>query len=126
MHTSFIITAIFALGATRGAFASANTPRAAIPKANELTSHDCAPGTGSYEHHAIGLYDVTMDDTSHSVYLAAGPWNYYSDKTSNGGSCSGDFIGRWDDESHPCVDLDAAGFNGRRIKCVENISGYSK
>ncbi|KFY43726.1 hypothetical protein V495_03822 [Pseudogymnoascus sp. VKM F-4514 (FW-929)] len=93
---------------------------------NHFFSRNSAPGTGSYEHHAIGLYDVTMDDTSHSVYLAAGPWNYYSDKTGNGGSCSGDFIGRWDDESHPCVDLDAAGFNGRRIKCVENISGYSK
>ncbi|OBT85026.1 hypothetical protein VE02_04996 [Pseudogymnoascus sp. 03VT05] len=43
MHTSFILTAIFAIGAAMGASASASAPRAALPKANELTSGDWLP-----------------------------------------------------------------------------------
>ncbi|OBT49150.1 hypothetical protein VE00_00230 [Pseudogymnoascus sp. WSF 3629] len=81
MHTSFIPTAIVAIGAATGASASASAPRAALPKANELTSGNCAPGTGSYEHHSAFLGDVTMNDGSHSVYFAAGPWDYFSGKT---------------------------------------------
>ncbi|KFZ01131.1 hypothetical protein V501_10201 [Pseudogymnoascus sp. VKM F-4519 (FW-2642)] len=116
MHTSFILTAVVAIGAATGASASAMAPRAALPKANELTSPNCAPGTGSYEHHSAFLGDVTMNDGSHSVYFAAGPWDFFSGKTKEGGYCTGDWIGRWADDSHPCVNLDTAGSNGRRIK----------
>lgn len=61
-----------------------------------------------------------MDDTSHSVYFASGPWFYYSEKTKNGGSCYGDLLGSWEnDNDHPCVNLDKRGDDGRRIKCVK-------
>jgi hypothetical protein len=62
-----------------------------------------------------------MNDGSHSVYFAAGPWDFFSGKTKEGGYCTGDWIGRWADDSHPCVNLDTAGSNGRRIKCVRLV-----
>lgn len=60
-----------------------------------------------------------MDDTSHSVYFAAGPWYYYDGKISNGGYCVGNLLGVWNnDNDHPCVNLDSRPGDSRRIRCV--------
>ncbi|KUI71821.1 hypothetical protein VM1G_11828 [Cytospora mali] len=87
--------------------------QADLPKANEYTSSDCS-GTMNYEHHASNLVDVTMDDTSHSVYLAGGDWSGFSEKTSDGGSCYGDYIRLYG----ACNGLDQAVGSSNRIKCV--------
>ncbi|TDZ23900.1 hypothetical protein C8034_v005983 [Colletotrichum sidae] len=118
MHASFVLNTILALGAVT-ASASAVLPRA-NRKANEFSSGDCAQGTASYEHESNFNIDVTMDDTSHSVYFASGPWFYYDGKTSDGGSCTGNLLGSWaNDNDHPCVNLDRRGDDGRRIRCVK-------
>ncbi|UPL02927.1 hypothetical protein LCI18_013861 [Fusarium solani-melongenae] len=123
MHTGFLLNAILALGAVKAVSASAISPRA-NRKANEFSSGDCAQGTASYEHESNFNVDVTMDDTSHSVYFASGPWFYYGGKTGNGGSCTGDLLGSWNnDENHPCVNLDRRGDDGRRIQCVRWNNG---
>lgn len=46
----------------------------------------------NYGHHNANLVDVTMDETSHSVYLAGGQWVSFTQKTGNGGSCHGDMV----------------------------------
>ncbi|KAJ0163729.1 hypothetical protein CTA2_2503 [Colletotrichum tanaceti] len=118
MHISFVLNTLVALGAATAVSASAIAPRA-NRKANEFSSGNCAQGTASYEHESNFNVDVTMDDTSHSVYFASGPWFYYGGKTGNGGSCTGDLLGSWaNDEKNPCVNLDRRGDDGRRIKCV--------
>ncbi|KAK1988809.1 hypothetical protein LZ30DRAFT_697663 [Colletotrichum cereale] len=123
MHTSFVLNAILALGAATAVSGSVISPRA-NRKANEFSSGNCAQGTASYEHESNFNVDVTMDDTSHSVYFASGPWFYYSEKTSNGGQCTGDLLGSWaNDEANPCVNLDKRGDDGRRIKCVKWNNG---
>ncbi|KAF4465142.1 Small secreted [Fusarium albosuccineum] len=122
MHTSFILNAILALGAATAVSASAIAPRA-NRKANEFSSDNCAQGTASYEHESNFNVDVTMDDTSNSVYFASGPWFFYGDKTGNGGSCTGELLGKWDDENNPCVNLNRRGDDGRRIKCVKWNNG---
>lgn len=71
-------------------------------------------GTLNYGHHSSGLIDVTMDDTSHSVYLAGGDWSGFSEKTSDGGSCYGDFIRLYG----ACNALDQTVGGSNRIKCV--------
>lgn len=77
-----------------------------------------AQGSASFEHHSNYINDVTMDDSSHSVYFASGPWYYYDGKTSNGGQCMGNLLGRWNnDNSHPCVNVDNRAGNVR-IRCV--------
>ncbi|KAK2004372.1 hypothetical protein LX36DRAFT_431525 [Colletotrichum falcatum] len=123
MHTGFVLNAILALGATTAVSGSVIAPRA-NRKANEFSSGNCAQGTASYEHESNFNVDVTMDDTSHSVYFASGPWFYYSGKTGNGGSCTGDLLGSWaNDEANPCVNLDSRGADGRRIRCVRWNNG---
>jgi len=68
-----------------------------------------------------------MDDTSHSVYFASGPWYYYSGKSRNGGVCTGDLLGSWNnDNGHPCVNLDSRPGATRRIKCVKWNNGITK
>lgn len=82
-------------------------------------SRNSAQGTASYEHLSNFNVDFTMDDTSHCVYFAPGPWYYYGGKTGNGGACTGDLLGSWqNDHDHPCVYLDGRGDDGRRIQCV--------
>ncbi|KAK7745859.1 hypothetical protein SLS53_002577 [Cytospora paraplurivora] len=83
------------------------------PKANEYKSTDCS-GVINYPHYADNLIDVTMDDTSQSVYLAGGDWSGFSDKTSDGGSCYGDYIQLYG----ACNSLDQSVGNSDRIKCV--------
>ncbi|KAF3763432.1 hypothetical protein M406DRAFT_262231 [Cryphonectria parasitica EP155] len=123
MHSSFILNAMLALGAAVGVSASAITPRA-NRKANEFSSDNCAQGTASYEHESNYNVDVTMDDSSHSVYFASGPWFYYSEKTGDGASCAGDLLGNWaNDNDHPCVNLDQRDGDSRRIKCVKWNNG---
>ncbi|KAF0324786.1 hypothetical protein K4K61_005540 [Colletotrichum sp. SAR11_59] len=95
----------------------AATVSAANNKANEYKSGDCS-GSLNYGHTGVKLATVTMDDSSHSVYLATGatygPWLAYEGKTSNGGSCTGAYLG---DLPGECVNLDNH-FSGRRIRCV--------
>ncbi|KAJ5506572.1 hypothetical protein N7453_005529 [Penicillium expansum] len=101
--------------------------QAALPKANEYKStdwlfrstahHNLSGGALNYGHHSSFLGDVTMDDSSHSVYLAGTNWVGFSDKTSNGGSCSGSALTLLQGE---CNNLDTS-HPGKRIKCVRNI-----
>ncbi|KAH9819778.1 Small secreted protein [Teratosphaeria destructans] len=124
MHTAIFRGVVLALSASVSA--SAILPRA-NRKANEFSSGDCRQGTASYEHESNYNIDVTMDDTSHSVYFASGPWYFYSEKASDGGLCGGELIGSWQNkESEPCVNLDARGEDYRRIKCVEWNNDYHK
>ncbi|OBS23178.1 hypothetical protein FPOA_03734 [Fusarium poae] len=99
---------------------AAATTVSAARKANEFSSGNCAQGTASYEHHGNHNVHVTMDDTSNSVYFGDGPWYYYSGKSKNGGFCTGDLIGSWqNDNKHPCVNLNwRSEGDSRRIKCV--------
>lgn len=74
------------------------------PKANEYKSEDCS-GDKNFSHAANGLTWVTMDDSSHCVYLANSDWKTrtwqaYSEKTENGGLCYGDVLGNLDGEKH--------------------------
>ncbi|KAF5668359.1 small secreted protein [Fusarium heterosporum] len=112
MHCISILSTVLSLTAV--------TTVNAARKANEFVSGNCAQGTASYEHHGNHNVDVTMDDTSNSVYFGDGPWFYYSGKTKNGGSCTGQMIGSWDnDHKHPCVNLNwRSDQDTRRIKCV--------
>ncbi|GAD94196.1 small secreted protein [Paecilomyces variotii No. 5] len=98
------------------ALVASTTVQAAVPKANEYKSTDCS-GPINYGHHALELGDVTMDDTSHSVYLAGASWIGYSDKTGNGGSCTGTALGLM---AQQCNDLDTV--YPERVKCVRNIN----
>jgi hypothetical protein len=79
--------------------------------------HFPSSGALNYGHHSAFLGDVTMDDSSHSVYLAGANWVGFSDKTSNGGKCSGSALTVLQGE---CNNLDTA-HPGKRIKCVRNI-----
>ncbi|KAL1863176.1 hypothetical protein Plec18170_000006 [Paecilomyces lecythidis] len=98
------------------ALVASATVQAALPKANEYKSTDCS-GPINFGHHSAFLRDVTMDDTSHSVYLAGANWVGFSDKTKNGGSCSGTALTVLDGQ---CNNLDTA-HPGKRVKCVRNI-----
>ncbi|KAI1760519.1 hypothetical protein GGR53DRAFT_78540 [Hypoxylon sp. FL1150] len=94
------------------------------PKANEYKSADCS-GDKNFSHAANGLTWVTMDDSSHCVYLANQDWSHrtwqaYSDKTSNGGLCWGDVLGNLDGEEH---NLDTT--YSKRIKCLLNCATNS-
>ncbi|KAE9571229.1 hypothetical protein CGCF415_v013036 [Colletotrichum fructicola] len=118
MHFTNVLNIVLTLGAAAGASAAAVAPRA-NRKANEFSSGTCAQGTASYEHESNFNVDVTMDDTSHSVYFASGPWYFFDGKTGNGGGCTGNLLGRWNnDNDHPCVNLDGRDGDDRRIQCV--------
>lgn len=84
------------------------------PKANEYRSPDCS-GPLNYGLNRATLEHVTMDDTSHSVYLAAPgfSWKGYSGKDKDGGHCTGNLLGDLPDK---CVNLD--NHSSERIRCV--------
>ncbi|KAI1083386.1 hypothetical protein F5B20DRAFT_577066 [Whalleya microplaca] len=67
------------------------------PKADEYPTADCS-GEKDYPHSNYGLTYVTMNETTHCVYLASKDWSKrtwqaYSKKTYNGGACWGDVLG---------------------------------
>ena len=76
-------------------------------------------GSLAYGHHNINLGDVTMDDNTHSVYLATEtPWTIwyaYSDKTGNGGHCTGALLGNFEGGGG-CHNLDSS--LSSRIRCM--------
>ncbi|KAI4870397.1 hypothetical protein F4820DRAFT_254688 [Hypoxylon rubiginosum] len=91
------------------------------PKANEYKSEDCS-GDKNFSHAANGLTWVTMDDSSHCVYLAnqdwdTRTWQAYSEKTADDGLCWGDVLGNLGGEEH---NLDRT--YGKRIKCLLNCA----
>ncbi|KAK5635627.1 hypothetical protein RRF57_011339 [Xylaria bambusicola] len=98
---------------------AATTARATRPKANEYKSEDCS-GSVNYGHNSFLLHDVTMDDTTHSVYLT-GNWELWSGKTGNGGSCTGT---KSLDVSYPsgaCISTSAKSWHANLpVKCVRN------
>jgi hypothetical protein len=97
------------------------------PNPTNIIPKTSAQGTASYEHQSNYNVDVTMDDTSNSVYFASGPWYYYSGKSGNGGACTGDVLGSWNnDNSHPCVNLNSRSGDSRRIRCVKWNNGNIK
>ncbi|KAI0126799.1 small secreted protein [Xylariales sp. AK1849] len=88
-------------------------------KANEYKDSACTDA--SYTHTGQ-LVQVTMDDTSHSVYTATSAddylkWQAFDGKTSDGGECSGDLLGDLGGPTKPCTDLDNY-FPGQRIRCI--------
>ncbi|KAK4142234.1 uncharacterized protein C8A04DRAFT_30193 [Dichotomopilus funicola] len=85
---------------------------AELPKANEYTSTDCS-GDLNFGHHSDTLTDVTMDDTSHSVFMAGGEWAGYSQKGSGG--CSGEMLGTMEGG---CNNLDTG--KAQRVQCVKH------
>ncbi|XXG98769.1 hypothetical protein Hte_005099 [Hypoxylon texense] len=94
------------------------------PKANEYKSADCT-GDKNFSHAANGLTWVTMDDSSHCVYLASQDWEHrtwqaYSEKTANGGLCWGDVLGNLGPDEH---NLDST--YDQRIRCVLNCATNS-
>ncbi|KAL9489839.1 hypothetical protein ACSS6W_002116 [Trichoderma asperelloides] len=113
MHAFTILTTIAVVAV---ATTASVTPRDTLPKANEYKSGDCS-GNINFGHHSGDVTDVTMDDTSHSVYLAASgknTWEAWDGKTYNGGGCTGNYLGLVPHLS--CLNLDN-GMNGR-IRCV--------
>ncbi|KAI8635269.1 hypothetical protein F5Y19DRAFT_407185 [Xylariaceae sp. FL1651] len=91
----------------------------ALPKANEYISGDCS-GSINYGHHSAGLNDVTMDHTTHSVYLN-GKWSLWDQNSGNGGSCTGSQIGSVDYPKGACITTDAKSWHKNKpIKCVRN------
>ncbi|KAF6820481.1 small secreted protein [Colletotrichum sojae] len=94
---------------------------AAKRKANEYKSGDCS-GALNYGHHSDFLGDVTMDDSSNSVYLAntnvQSNWEFWDGKTRNGGSCGGVKLGL---APHmECNNLNDA-YPGKRVRCVRFV-----
>ena len=73
-------------------------------------------GSLNYGHHSGLLTDVTMDDTTHSVYLSGADWMGFSDKESDGGRCSGFPIG----VGQGCNNLETLK-PGYRVKCVRQL-----
>ncbi|KAJ5899965.1 hypothetical protein N7495_004709 [Penicillium taxi] len=51
--------------------------------------HNHSSGALNYGHYSVLLDDITMDDSTHSIYLAGTNWAEFSGKTSNDGKCSG-------------------------------------
>lgn len=80
--------------------------------------------TSSYGHNSYGLKDVTMDDSSNSVYLTIGTGLNeeqmrlfaFDGKSGNGGYCTGHQLGEIT-ASGFCVDLNTF-YPGSRIRCV--------
>ncbi|CAJ2505581.1 Uu.00g129750.m01.CDS01 [Anthostomella pinea] len=97
---------------------SASLVAADFPKANEYTTHDCS-GDLNYGHHTFDLHEITMDDTTHSVYQAGTSWYFFSGKSENGGYCEGKFLGKTKSDTPACLDLDNT-VAGERIRCMCN------
>ncbi|KAK4198332.1 hypothetical protein QBC40DRAFT_266875 [Triangularia verruculosa] len=99
------------------------------PKANEYTDTNCQ--NWNYGHNSFELGDVTMDDTSNSVYITHGQrpdgvrrWFFaYDGKTGNGGSCTGNRLTTSSSSVAPsgCVNLNTA-YPGKRIRCLRSVS----
>ncbi|KAJ5773222.1 hypothetical protein N7457_008118 [Penicillium paradoxum] len=106
----------FSISVIATALIAATSVQAAWPKANEYRSTNCG-GSLNYGHHSLTLTDVTMDDTTGSVYLSGAHWMGYSDKTSNGGKCSGSALGVMNDK---CNALNSK--FSRRVKCVRRVN----
>ncbi|MDI1486314.1 MAG: hypothetical protein OHK93_005541 [Ramalina farinacea] len=86
------------------------------PKANEYGSPDCS-GPINFGHASAFLPDtISMDTSSHSVYLAGATWHAWTggNGNTNGDPCSGDDLGALPGE---CNNLDTA-FQGERIACL--------
>ncbi|KAK4182564.1 small secreted protein, partial [Podospora australis] len=93
---------------------------ATLKKANEYKSGDCS-GDLNFGHKSGNLGDVTMDDSTHSVYLATqegdDTWEGWSGKTKNGGGCTGEKLGL---VPHlECLNLDTT--TTQRIQCVRYV-----
>ncbi|KAK3315744.1 hypothetical protein B0H66DRAFT_270310 [Apodospora peruviana] len=92
-------------------------------KANEYQSGDCGGGL-NFGHASFKLDDVTMDDSTHSVYLSTmskkDTWRAFSGKTSNGGGCTGEDLGLV--PKLECLNLDTTYGEGKRIKCVRYVN----
>ncbi|KAK3493975.1 hypothetical protein B0T13DRAFT_513239 [Neurospora crassa] len=90
------------------------------PKANEYKDTDC------YGHNYFLLYNVTMDDTTNSVYLADGygldsktrGWYGYSEKSKDGDVCQGVNLGRMPEG---CVNINEVAKPVGRVKCVQSV-----
>lgn len=76
-------------------------------------------GDLNYGHHAFDLHEVTMDDSSHSVYQAGTNWYLFSGKTRDGGACEGKLLAQVSSDTPACLNLDTA-VNGYRIRCLCN------
>jgi hypothetical protein len=81
---------------------------------NELVDQHTLHSSGdiNFPHHSDTLTEVTMDDTSHSVFLAGGEWAGFSQKGSGG--CSGELLGTM---SGGCNNLDTS--QEKRVACVK-------
>ena len=80
-------------------------------------------GSLNFGHHSNSLGDVTMDDSSNSVYLAnearGTNWEFWDGKTNNGGTCAGVKLGL---APHlECNNLNNA-YPGKRVRCARFIS----
>ncbi|KAK3351706.1 hypothetical protein B0H65DRAFT_419744 [Neurospora tetraspora] len=95
------------------------------PKANEYKDTNCKDW--NYGHNSFLLYDVTMDDTTNSVYLTNGysvdgkskGWYGYSEKSKDGGLCKGVNLGRMPEG---CVNINEVAKLVGRVKCVQSIN----
>lgn len=90
-------------------------------KANEYKTYDCS-GDSNYPHR--GSVEVTMDDSSHSVYLAVPGddqyvWQAFEGKTMNNGACTGHVLGNLTTGADACNNLHKF---GTKIKCVKYCS----
>ncbi|KAM0796597.1 hypothetical protein BDR22DRAFT_866691 [Usnea florida] len=115
MHFSAFATLLVASSAT--IFANPLEKRFTNEKANEYASPNCE-GPINYGHRGflLGLGNVNMDPTSHSVYLAGATWTGWSENSGdgNGGStCGGSNLGTL---GRGCRNLDTA--LSSRINCV--------
>ncbi|KAJ5539450.1 small secreted protein [Penicillium frequentans] len=98
--------------------ASVGLVSAALPKANEYKSLDCS-GDLNFGHNAFDLHMVTMDDSTHSVYQAGTAWYLFDGKASDGGRCTGNFLGQVNADTPACLLVDRTS-TGQRIRCLCN------
>ncbi|KAI3319832.1 hypothetical protein HD806DRAFT_508076 [Xylariaceae sp. AK1471] len=91
----------------------------ALPKANEYKSGDCS-GDLNFGHHSGFLFEVTMDDTTNSVFLS-GQWDAFEGKSGDGGTCTGLWlgdIGKGGGCKNLNDDFDGKRKAGARVRCV--------
>ncbi|EGO60430.1 hypothetical protein NEUTE1DRAFT_119607 [Neurospora tetrasperma FGSC 2508] len=105
------------------------TIAASVPFTSALTQSQRVQGyrlDWNYGHNSFLLYDVTMDDTTNSVYLANGygldskarGWYGYSEKSKDGGVCQGVNLGRMPEG---CVNINEVAKLVGRVKCVQSV-----
>jgi hypothetical protein len=107
------------MAATASLASAATMDARALPKANEYKSGDCS-GDLNFGHHSGFLFEVTMDDTSNSVYLS-GQWDAFEEKSSDGGTCTGLWLGDIG-QGGGCKnlndDFDGKKISGARVRCL--------